>query len=92
MKWISVKDRLPEEYEYVILKANPLLDDLIDGPLIFVGHKRGNTCDSAWGDGWTPFQWSDITHWMPLPASPDEMEEEMRKFEMGFAYRPKGEK
>jgi hypothetical protein len=30
----------------------------------------------------------EVTHWMTLPPSPQEQEEEMKKFTQGFAYRP----
>lgn len=81
---------MPTDYEYVLLKGK--YNHNLDGPLIFVGHKRGSRWDCAWGDGWTPFEGDDITHWMPLPTSPEEFEEEMLKFTQGFAYKPKHEK
>ena len=59
-KWISVKERLPERYKYV------LLWDAMDRD-IFMGilnDKREWYCPGYQDE---PF---DITHWMPLPEKP----------------------
>lgn len=75
MKWIKCSDKLPTCGESVLLKAKCLKDDDPKDTLIFVGN-RGNYSEydycSAWGDGWTPFEFDDITHWMPLPKPPKE--------------------
>lgn len=69
-EWISVKDRFPNDYEYVLLNA--LKTDVSDDPLVFVGCKCGKRWESAWGDGWTPFQFDEIVFWAPLPEPPND--------------------
>jgi len=68
MKWISVKERLPEMDEWV----------LIDGPEVC---KRIDPPSSNWKEGyaWKRIHESfyspdDVTHWMPLPEPPKENE------------------
>lgn len=61
MKWISVKDRLPEEglSVWVFIKAG-------DSPYILVSKQWQN------GDVWTDVDsYDEATHWMPLPNAPD---------------------
>lgn len=53
-KWISVKDRLPENYQPVI---------------IFQDNCR-NACYGWMIDGrWSVPKWVAVTHWMPLPST-----------------------
>ena len=63
MKWISVKDGLPESYESVLISGK------------FIGDLK-TTTNEAYYDG---RQWNSIrnystlesvTHWMPLPEPP----------------------
>ncbi len=68
MDWVSVKDKLPEENENVIL---------FDGSEVFCGNfffgKENRIC---WGiqacDGicYGNYKKDEITHWMPLPNPP----------------------
>lgn len=65
-QWISVKDRLPEMYEWV----------LIDGPEVC---KRIEPPSSNWKEqyAWETnhdsfYSPNDVTHWMPLPEPPKE--------------------
>ena len=56
-EWISVKDRLPEKDEIVIICT--------DNNFIYAGELIGDT----WfldNDSWT----ATVTHWMPLPQPP----------------------
>ena len=56
-EWISVKDRLPEKDEIVIICT--------DENFIYAGELIGDT----WfldNDSWT----ATVTHWMPLPRPP----------------------
>ena len=56
-EWISVKDRLPEKDEIVIICT--------DDNFIYAGELIGDT----WfldNDSWT----ETVTHWMPLPHPP----------------------
>lgn len=66
-EWISVKDRLPEEEENVILYDG---DEVFCGNMeIMLGkHCFGNQkCDGICY-GW--YEKKKITHWMPLPKPP----------------------
>lgn len=65
MDWISVKDRLPENDDYVLI-FNPK-----DG--IHIGSfdsEDVSNYDSGWNNcyEWAPYM--DPTHWMPLPSAP----------------------
>ena len=54
-EWISVKDRLPEQWEEAICIA-------ADGDMMIGKY-------TEWG--WMfPCYFEDLTHWMPLPAPP----------------------
>lgn len=56
-KWISVKERLPENYEPVI---------------IFQDNCR-NACYGWMINGrWSVPEWVAVTHWMPMPEPPKE--------------------
>lgn len=74
MKWISVKDRLPEqEYngkdmmnEEIVLFQVIVCDR---GKRVFTDFRAASKVHKC---GW---QWTsglDITHWMPLPEPPEE--------------------
>lgn len=59
MKWISVKDKLPNKKQEVIC---------FDGKEVFSGVEYSEKYGFTWIDlGYTP---NDITHWMPLPDPP----------------------
>lgn len=58
--WIPVSERMPEPYEYV------LVTDGFDGCEVM----RVNT-DGYWGPAKSLYPGS-ITHWMPLPAAPQQ--------------------
>ena len=66
-EWISVKDKLPEEFENVIA---------------FNRRGRGKACDMdiCWWNGYSfdrcgKRPYSNVTHWMPLPEPPKEADE-----------------
>lgn len=66
MEWISVKDRLPKKYEFVLTyspeKALPIVSNIYGrqlGPF-------GNVVDGFSLDN------DSVTHWMPLPEPPKE--------------------
>ena len=64
MEWISVKDRLPEENEYVLCAR---LQGSMSGYkyiLPSVGRVRNK---SSWS---CVMDWVSVTHWMPLPEPP----------------------
>ena len=57
-EWISVKDRLPDDDEVVIICT--------DKNFVYAGELIGDT----WfldNDSWT----ATVTHWMPLPKPPE---------------------
>lgn len=61
MKWISVKDKMPEEDQHVLITDG---EDVVEGWL--------DTCSDK--DVWyysDYYQKQDITHWMPLPKPPN---------------------
>ena len=75
-EWISMKDRLPPCCQNILLYSSKIIEkDKRDDGNIFVGYWLGEVYKSwecVWGDGWVPFRWEDITHWMPLPKPPEE--------------------
>lgn len=68
-QWISVKDRLPDIYQRVLILIRGRIfissieeeygDEYRDGAIRF------------WDGDW---DWPEVTHWMPLPAPPKEEE------------------
>jgi hypothetical protein len=66
-QWISVKDRLPEIYQRVLI--------LIRGRIFISSIEEeygGEYRDGVirfWDGDW---DWPEVTHWMPLPAPPKE--------------------
>lgn len=66
-EWVSVKDRLPETGEYVacIAKRNPFSMFM---PMVARIKKNG------WVNPITEQYISEVTHWMPLPDPPEEVQ------------------
>ena len=62
-RWISVKDRLPNRDEYVLVWG---------GEYMFIDCLHNNEWASSW------IVEAHITHWMPLPEPPKEEEDEPR--------------
>jgi len=68
-EWISVKDKLPTENDYVRTAEAP------EGAVIWYD---GFLCGLGWYDDWVN-QWTDIddnyvsnvTHWMKIPETPE---------------------
>lgn len=79
--WISVKDRLPEDEQEVLVIAHGW-----DGRLVYVGRHKRVEAQKSWLTGitnksseWSLWGWSYlkepmVTHWMPLPEPPEEKE------------------
>jgi hypothetical protein len=80
MDWISVKDRLPEQYEdcncdnssnHVLIYTE--CEDIQIGYLVTFTDPDYEDCGES---GWFIFQIADdhpiteVTHWMPLPGAP----------------------
>ena len=72
--WISVKDRLPEVGEFVLVAhkvdygfgiGNTLVDTALFQPDGFSGGGYGNFLDGPCS--------TEVTHWMPLPEPPEEV-------------------
>ena len=79
MEWISVKDRLPDDEQEVLVIAHGW-----DGRLVYVGSLKRVEPQKSWLTGitnksseWSLWGWSYlkkpiVTHWMPLPEPPEE--------------------
>ena len=66
-EWINVKERLPEPYESVLVhmpEEKPL-------PTVHEGYITGN---GKWYAAHCPREADEITHWMPMPSAPEEVE------------------
>jgi hypothetical protein len=64
-QWISVKDRLPEIGEWVLING-PEVCQRIEPP------SSKWDCEFAWAtDHGSFYKPTDITHWQPLPAAPE---------------------
>lgn len=67
-KWISVQERLPEEYKPVLVYAKHTPEYFSDWSVVM---------EDVWlGDGWDCNADTDVhevTHWMPLPEPPVEV-------------------
>ena len=72
MEWINIEDRLPEEYENVLIilsgeirigclmREDPTFEETFQS-FIFWDDPNDD------GQGW---EWYDVTYWMPLPDRP----------------------
>lgn len=64
MEWISVKDRLPELYEWVFVAV-----ESVCGKKWFATAYRSKTSENYdwywWGVGY-PTKIKEVTHWIPL--------------------------
>lgn len=77
-RWISVKDRLPEYAQDVLLIAHGW-----EGQLLYIGclhHEEARKSwltgitskESEWSiSGWSYLRAPEVTHWMPLPEPPE---------------------
>jgi len=61
MKWISVKERLPE-MDKVVLVSN--------GILVYPSHRGISDEGYCWYNWGGISEKEDVTHWMPLPEPP----------------------
>lgn len=81
MQWISVKDRLPERGEQVLLIAYGWKDTTV-----YIGRLEHMSPETSWLtgitskesewciQGWSYLREPIVTHWMPLPEPPKEDE------------------
>lgn len=65
MKWTRVKDRLPKNEEPVLVFSENCQYTAL------MLHKNNWHCICNCRDGSGPY---DVTHWMPLPKDPNEMD------------------
>lgn len=81
MEWISVKDRLPKPYDFVLVFADPKgsneptpisLARLLPGGTLwqFLSEYGDGSGVGVYQDLEWPAEKEDITHWMPLPKPP----------------------
>ena len=82
-EWIRVKERLPEQYEYVLVYAKMKGTDEPCPTSIarIMGDSQEWTWDFLFRDekyslgAWTDLIWDisskDVTHWMPFPKPPE---------------------
>lgn len=68
MKWISVKERLPEETEWVLVYQ--------DGAMNCMAFNKKTKAFEDWIEAKCLNVIPEfITHWMPLPPKPEDVEE-----------------
>lgn len=72
MKWISVKDQLPELGTWVI--GSYCKEDQKNNPVFYINEPpmRIVKCYENEGIRWSSLR--EISHWMELPEEPNEME------------------
>ncbi len=72
MKWISVKDKLPSSWEYVLVcevaKCGPSVISVACHAKIQWNHLYGE--EGCYEDKECVIDMENITHWMPLPWPP----------------------
>jgi hypothetical protein len=72
MKWIRVEDRLPEECEPVLIYSKGFAPT--GAYLIYEGGSPIFWHVNDWDESDITYRWNEVTHWMPLPKEPDEMD------------------
>lgn len=73
MEWISMRERLPELYDWVLVSAK----DYPEVPaFIATAYRNKTTKDENWYWWWFgyPSEIGKVTHWMPLPKPPEDGE------------------
>lgn len=72
-RWISVEDRLPEDYVHVLIYAIDKVCKDWQIARTFYTHKMHGSQIGGWVQPWQCFNTRfQITHWMPLPQPPKE--------------------
>ena len=77
-KWISVKDRLPEEGDSYIVAGKMRLQGEPWEYFTDVAASHGCYIDGFWDtfNDWVEGNETHITHWMPMPEPPKEEEDD----------------
>lgn len=72
-EWISVKDRLPEKsQEVIVFCRTPGLNDFVNTVYYSAKFQEFNWCDFMGDPPKSEKGYRDVTHWMPLPEPPEE--------------------
>ena len=72
LEWISTKDRLPDEGEYVLINSRTYISDFLETIFAVAYLDNGWWCDS-WFDRQIALETDeDITLWAELPELPQE--------------------
>lgn len=69
--WVSVKDRMPSNGENVLVYA---ISKYINGEKICIDRLEDGETHAVW---MYTHGWFEVTHWMPLPEPPTELEKRM---------------
>jgi Protein of unknown function (DUF551) len=70
MQWISVKDKLPEEFEEVLVIRTDM-PNLLGYKIDYVVKYPDNSeTPYIWARTLSD-EWEKVTHWMPLPEGPN---------------------
>ena len=64
-EWISVKERLPEDFEWVLAVDKDRC----------VGEAMFSSRDGSWDGPYGEYHLYGVTHWMPMPEPPGEESE-----------------
>lgn len=62
MRWISVEDRLPDDFEWVLAVDKDRC----------VGEAMFSSRDGSWDGPYGEYHLYGVTHWMPMPEPPEE--------------------
>jgi hypothetical protein len=88
MKWISVKDRLPEDHKKIIVYGRSKNEWEVSEGWFEKNHKGSWPYKLPIADRWIMYLdqccrdelfWDEVTHWMPLPMGPHEMNETFKE-------------
>lgn len=69
MEWISIDDRLPQDFEFVLVAV--LMHKSKDYGIPWVAHKINGEWDTVDGTRFEKDFGLTVTHWMKLPKQPN---------------------
>lgn len=70
-EWISVEERIPEPLIDVLVHINRIGFYVLS---MCPYHDSENLSYWSFPDSWVDIDENDVTHWMPLPEPPEELE------------------